>query len=145
MLVEGLQSYLAVNAGLRNLLGTVATRSDKSTGIFPMLAPESPQIPYLVFQQVSGDSDEVMEGTNATQTVRFRFSCYGSSYKEAKTLAKYFKFAMQSMLGLTPTGLVFVQNTSMKMEADDSEPLERAILFSTHVDYELVYTDNDVS
>ena len=104
-------------------------------------------MPYIVLSQVSGEPTTTsFAGTNALQTVRrWRFSCYGTTYKGAKTLAKYVKLAMLSLAG-TQTGSVFIEGSWLKMEADDAEPIQRrdALLEST-ADFEITLQDRDVS
>lgn len=143
MLVEGLQTYLAANAGVQSVLGTPTTRSDGTTGIYPVLAVGQPTMPYLVYQQVSGAADVIqMQGTDNLQHARWRFSCYGSTYKQAKTLAKYTKLALLSLDGVI-AGEVQVCGSWSVMEADDAEPIPHGTIYATHIDFMLIFLDND--
>jgi hypothetical protein len=143
MLVEGLQNYLAANAALQTLLGTPATRSDHGTGIFPTQAPEEVPQPWIVLSQVSGQPlQESYAGTGRLATSRWRFSCYGSSYKQAKSLAQALREAMIALAGTT-AGNCFVEGSWIRLELDSAEPMPKNTIFVTHVDAEINYIDGD--
>ncbi len=143
MIVEALQSAISADESLQAQLGTPASRSDSTNGIFPILAPEEVPVPYLVYQQVSGEPlQESYQGTGALQTSRWRFSCYGSTYKQAKTLAKVLRLFLISLDG-PQAGLTEIHGSWLKLEADDSEPLAHGTLYATHLDFEFVFLDSD--
>jgi hypothetical protein len=146
MLAEGIYSALSSNAGLQALLGTVATRSDKTTGIFPMIAPDEVPMPYLVFQQVSGQPLQTsMQGTGPLRTERWRFTSYGTTYKNAAELGRVLNQVMISIIGTLPEGQAYVQGVWEKLAADDSETILHATIYANHRDYEIVYVDGDVA
>lgn len=146
MLVEGLQAFLVADAGVQSIIGTPSTRADKTTGIFPVLAVGTPTMPYVAFQQVSGAGDVIqMQGTDDLQVARWRFSCYGSTYKQAKQAAKYLRLALLSLDGPLPAGEAEVHGAWWVMEADDAEPLLHATIYATHVDFSFRFVDLDVS
>jgi hypothetical protein len=146
MLIEALQSYLSNDAGIKTLLGLPAARPDSTNGIFPTQAIDQPTMPYLVLMQMTGSPlSETMEGTGALMSERWRISCHGSTYKNAKKVAKYVRRFLLSFLGNQTIGLVFVQGAWCRMEADDAESLGKGTLYSTHVDFEFVYIDLDVA
>jgi hypothetical protein len=142
MLIEGLQTYLAANAGLQVQLGTASQRSDSTTGIFPTLAPDQCPMPYIVCQQITGNPlQESMAGTGRLQTSRWRFSCYGTTYKNAKKLAEALKDALFPLNGVLTAGSVQVQGSWLKLEADDAEPIPHGTIYATHVDFEINFLD----
>jgi hypothetical protein len=144
MLIESLFAALATDSGMQAQLGTPATRSDSTTGIFPLLAPEEVSMPYLVVQQVSGEPLQVSyQGTGALQTTRWRFTCYGTTYKNAKVLARALKSVLVSLNGNYTTGNAQIMGSWLRLEADDSESVAHATIFATHVDVEINYLDND--
>jgi hypothetical protein len=147
MLVEGLQAVLAANSSVQAQLGTTSSRSDSTNGLFPILAPEEVPVPYVVYQQVSGEPLQVSyAGTGALQTSRWRFSCYGSTYKQAKQTAKVLRLVLISLAGPLPgtTTKTELQGAWLKLEADDAEPIPHGTLYATHVDFEFNYQDYDV-
>jgi hypothetical protein len=144
MLVEGLQAVLAANTSVQAQLGTPTTRTDSTNGLFPLLAPEEVPVPYVVYQQVSGEPLQVSyAGTGALQTSRWRFSCYGSTYKQAKTTAKVLRLALISLEGPV-AGSAQIEGCWLRMEADDAEPIPHGTLYATHFDVEINFKDYDV-
>lgn len=145
MLVEALQTYLAGQGSIQFLIGTPATRTDKQTGIFPTLAPDTVPAPYIVLSQVSGEPGAInMKGTNNLQIQRWRFSCYGSTYKAAKNLARVVRLVLLSLDGSVGNG-TYVSGSWHKLEADDAQPIPHGTIYSTHLDFEIIYTDTDVA
>ena len=105
MLIEALENVLAQDAGMQTFVGTPATRSDGTTGIFPTQAIEEPTMSYIVLSQVSGQPlSTTMQGTGRLTTERWRLSCYGSTYRNAKTFAKYVRQFVISLDGPQPAG-----------------------------------------
>jgi hypothetical protein len=144
--VESLQNYLANDPGVISVLGTPSTRGDSTTGIFPTAAIGSPNAPYLVMSQVSGSPQTVnMQGSDNLINERWRFSCMGSDYKQAKTLAKYVSLALYSLFGPQPVGKNYGQGSWKRSEVDTAEPITHGVIFTTHVDFEFLYQDNDVT
>lgn len=145
MLVDGLQNFLAANTDVQSALGTATSRNDKTTGIFPTQAPDSVAVPYLVMQQVSGDggNDETFAGTGPLHNARWRFSCYGTTARKAKVLAKIVKRTLVSCLGTLGTSLCTVEAAWFRMETDDAEPIPHGTIYSTHVDFSFMYVDLD--
>ena len=144
MLIEGLVAYLAANTQVKAQLGTPALRSDTTNGIFGTLAPSECTMPYIVHMQVGGAPATIsFEGSNALQEVRWRFTCYGSTYKNSKVLTKYVKYALNACYGVLSVGNAEVQGAWLESEVDDSEPIARGTLFATHIDYRFLYVDYD--
>jgi hypothetical protein len=144
MLVESLFAALAADSGMQAQLGTPSTRPDSTTGIFPTLAPEECVMPYLVLQQVSGEPlQESYQGTGRLTSTRWRFTAYGTTYKNAKVLARVLKQVLISLNGNMTTGNAQIMGSWLKLEADDSESIPHGTIFATHVDAEINFIDND--
>jgi hypothetical protein len=127
---------------MQSHLGTPGTRKDKSTGIFPVQAPDEVLVPWVVYQQVSGQPLQTsMQGTGRLHTARMRFSCFGSTYKQAKQLAQALKASMLACFGTMPTGDTIVQGSWLSLELDQAEPLPRGTIFCTITDFMLVFLD----
>jgi hypothetical protein len=142
MLAEALQSYLAADAGVQVVLGTPSTRNDRTTGLFPTQGPDEPTAPWVVYQQVSGNPlQESMQGTGRLTTERWRISCYGSTYKQAKQLAAAVKLAMISWLGTQGSANVQIEGSWHRLEIDEAELLPRGTVFATHMDFEIIFLD----
>lgn len=143
MFVEALQAYLAADSGIRALvIPTPPTRSDGTSGIFPVQAPDEVPAPWVVYTQVSGQPlQESMQGTGRLTTGRWRITCYGSKYKQAKQLAAAVKAAMISWDGNQTIGAVFIEGCWHRLELDEAEPLPRGTVYATHMDFEVNYLD----
>jgi hypothetical protein len=144
MLVEGLQTYLAADAAMQVQLGTPSSRKDKSTGIFPVQAPDEVPAPWVVMTQVSGNPLQTStQGTGRLQTNRWRFTCYGSTYKQAKTLARKLFLAMKDMSGDIAGASVRIEGCWLQLEMDEAEPLPRGTVFASHQDFVINYLDTE--
>lgn len=142
MFEEGLYGYMIADANVCTALG--GTRSDKTSGIFPDSAPDECMTPYIVFLQVSGQPlQESFQGVGALQTARWRFSCYGSTKKQAKNLANVLKQSLINMTGPLPGGAGNgeVQGAWFRFECDMVEPMFVGTIKSTHIDMEFNYLD----
>jgi hypothetical protein len=138
MFQDGLESFLAAQSSLTALLG--ASRSDRTNGIFPMLALRQATLPYVVFQRVSGKPTYSYQGANRWQDARFRFSCYASSQRGAVLLAEAIKLVFATWTGTFPDGTP-VQNVMLELEADDSESIPNGTIYAVHLDYSFQYLD----
>lgn len=147
MLVDGIHAVLAADAGMIALLGTKASRKDSQDGLFPTLALSTCTMPYVVYQQVGGSPlQESFEGTGRLQSARFRFTCYGTTYKQALRLANALKRAMLSLGGvLRPSSAdkTEVHGSWLRLEADDSESIPHGTIYASHRDFEVIYLDGD--
>lgn len=145
MLVEALQEILSNDSGVVTLLGSPTVRSDSTTGVFPVQAPDQPTMPYVVLQQAGGAPlQESMAGTGALTGERWRMTAHGATYRQAKKLAKAIMQAMISANGVTVAGEAFLQGVWKRMEADEAESIGRGTMFSSHQDFEILYVDLDV-
>jgi hypothetical protein len=146
MLIEALQAVLAGDSGMQSYLGTIASRSDNTSGIFPQQAPDGSNLtmPYLVLSQVSGAPMETaLEGTGRLTSERWRFSCCGSTYKSAKKFSKYVRSFVISLYGSQPVGNAEIHGAWVKLEADDAVALGKGTMYQVHVDVEFNYVDGD--
>lgn len=142
MLEEAIVSYLGADAAVVALIGTPITRSDCTNGIYPVIAVGIPVMPYIALQQATGEALQTsFQGTGRLQTERWRISCYGSSYKSAKTLARAVKLALFSFNGQYSAAAVVVQGSWLRLEADEAEPSMNATVFATIIDFEFNFID----
>lgn len=143
MLIEALQALLASDPGMQTFLGTPVTRSDGSNGIFPSQAPDQIPVPYLVIRQVTGEPlQESLQGTGCLTEERWRFTCVGSTYKNAKVFAKYVRgFMLGAVNGNQNVGECFIQGVWNRLEVDNTESLGKGTLFSTVLDFAILYQD----
>ncbi len=138
MFQEGLFAFLKNQSSITAILGT--SRGDNSTGIFPVLAPPETTLPYITFMRISGYQPSTLQGGNALQIARFRFSLYGASQKQATQLAKALKDLFAGWTGTFSDGTV-VQNVLYEFEMDDTESVPHGTIFASHVDYSFSYVE----
>lgn len=146
MLVDVLQLSLSSAPTIQALLGTVSTRRDQQTGIFPILAPEQVPMPYIVMSEIGGaPATDSYNGANALQDERWRFSCYGSTYKQAKTVAKALKQVLLDLIGNFDAQKCQVDGMFLRLEADNAQSIAtHGTEYGSHVDFEILYVDYDV-
>lgn len=142
MLVEGIFEFIAADSGVQAQLGTPSTRPDKTTGIWPVQAPDEPLVPWIVYQQISGNPLQTsMQGTGRLQTARIRFTCYGSTFKQAKSLANALKLCLLGCDGALPAGQAEVHGSWLSLERDEAEPMLRGTIFASHLDFTFIFLD----
>jgi hypothetical protein len=142
MLIDAIQNALANEPTINTLLGSSVSRKDSTNGIFPVQASDQPTMPYMVMEQVSGTPFSITyAGTGSLTGESWTISCYGSTYRNAKVLAKAVRLFLLNWLGVQTVGAVTVQGAYCTLESDESEPLARGTLFSTVLTFEFVYDD----
>jgi hypothetical protein len=140
MFVEGLYSLLANNVTLKTALGV--PRTDNYSGIFSQIAPEEVLLPYIVYFQVHREPVLSFQGVNKFQTIRLQLSCYGASYKDARLLANIVKNILDGFTGELSEGTI-VGNTIPVSEHDEAEPVYKATVYGTHLDYSFTIIAKD--
>lgn len=140
MFVEGLFKLISSNGPIAALLGTA--RSDKTPGVFPVIAPNEATMPYIVYLQVSGQQVQSLAGANALTKASFRFQSYGANYKQAKQLTTAICGLLNGFTGTLTDGSR-VQQTIKGNEAETAEPIPHGTIYGVHVDFEFWYIAND--
>lgn len=67
--------------------------------IFPLVAPEGTETPYLVYQTITDEEQNTLDcngGTDNLSNARMQIDVWGESYTEAKNTAKTVRAAMKS-------------------------------------------------
>jgi hypothetical protein len=133
MLLEGIYTLLSENSGVTGLNATVC----------PGLAPKEQTLPVIVMKQVGGEASVTsFAGSNALQTARIRFSCYGSSFLIAKQVARAVKFALDGLLATLSDGTQ-VEGAWLAYEGDQVDEALQGTVYETHVDFRFQFVDND--
>ncbi len=141
MFQDGLFQYVTSAASITALLGTPATRGDKNSGVFAMLATTEALLPYIVFQRVTGRQSFSYEGHGQWTESRWRLTCYGSTQRAAVLLSQALKTLFKTFTGNFPDGTQ-VQNIMLDLEMDDTESLPHGTIFAVHLDYTFQYIDS---
>ncbi len=138
MLAEGLYSFLAAAASLTALLGTPSSRTDGTSGIFPVQMPEATVMPAIVITQIAGQGNPVMEGADPLHTARVQFSCYGKSFADAKKLSTTLRRYLEGWQGTLPDKSE-VDSVILVLESDGFEVAP--FIFHCPIDFEISYRD----
>lgn len=116
MIVEAeISSTLQVYAGLIPLV---------STRIYPLLLPQTPVLPAIVYQKISGPRSYSHSGDSNLTFTRYQFSIWAHTYAIAKSVAAQLR-ACLSGKQFTTIRAAFVAN---EMDGYDSETKDFRII-----------------
>ena len=76
------------NGGAVDVFGLVGTR------IFPNVAPQTTQFPFIIYDVNSVEPTDTKDGVSTLDTNNIMISCYSKTYIEASRLAQYIRVAM---------------------------------------------------
>lgn len=124
MTVEtALYNYLSGFAGLVALV---------STRIYPLILPQTPTLPAVVYQQVSGPRIHAMGDDPGITSPRYQFSCWDDDHAGAAAVAQQIRLAFENYSGLMGgAGGVTVYHASvenMSSEYYDEAKLYRVLV-----------------
>ena len=129
MLEVGLYAFLAADSGLSALVGT---------RIYPLLLPQEPTLPAVVYQRIStnplGHSND---GPDHLVRVRMQFRCHAATLLAAKGVADAVRAALDGYSGTM--GTVDVKGVFRVDEGDDDEP--ETATFSVRADYYIMFNE----
>lgn len=69
------------------LLTLLSGATDAGTRIYPQIAPDKPVKPYIVYQRISANSENVLSGKTNLINTRLQIDCYADTYVAAQALA----------------------------------------------------------
>jgi hypothetical protein len=78
MIESELRTYLLAQSGIAALIGT---------RVYPMKLPQSPTLPAITYQRVSGSRVQSLTGPSGMAHPRIQVDCWAASYDGAKALA----------------------------------------------------------
>lgn len=84
-----------------------------STRCYPAQLPQRPTLPAVVYQRISGTPQK---GSTALRDARYQFSCWGSTYASAQSLAAQVRAALEEHTDATSKW------TRVISEFDDFDP-----------------------
>ncbi len=90
-----------------------------SARVYPLLLPQLPTLPAIVYQRISGTE---RMGSTQVREARYQLSCWGSTFASSQALAAQVRTALEGW-GVGGTG-VFVRMARVVNEQDDHEPEE---------------------
>lgn len=74
---------MTIEADLFTLL---SSGTDAGSRVYPLVAPDSPVKPYLVYQRIFGNSENLMRGQAGIINTRFQIDCYADTFLAARVL-----------------------------------------------------------
>lgn len=77
-----------IQAGLFNLLKTIPSIS---TRVYPLVAPQNPTSPFIVYQRISSFDTSTIEGTESLDLARFQIKIFSKNYLETRNNANLVK------------------------------------------------------
>lgn len=84
-----------------------------SNRCYPLLMPQSPTLPAIVYQRISNQPSNILDKSRTLDLVRIQIDCYSTTYSGAKTLASSVQSSMQ-----TATFSATLQNDTDFFEAE---------------------------
>lgn len=132
---SGLADYLSENAGIAALAG------DR---VYPVALPQNIKSrPAMTYMRLPSDHDQNIQKASGTSLGKFRLSSWGTTYKQADTLAEAARAAMQGFIGVM--GDVTVSAVTLKNDYDDyAEPIDAKSAgdFVVQHEYHIRYTES---
>lgn len=89
--------------------------------VYPVLAPDDADAPYIVYRRMGTPRAETMQGAG-TPDPRFRFKCWASNYEQAIVLADAVRARMDGQRG--EWGGIHVQRVKLEDESDVFDAFE---------------------
>ena len=146
MIHDAIYSFVIADAGFQSVAGLPTGRTDKSTGLFAMVAQKQPSLPYCVYFDVGETPVYSLQGQNRLQAVRIRFSCTASTIKGARQLARQIQRTLNGIpAGFTMQGNVELHGAFFRSIIDSAETEGHMTLYSAHLDMEFWFIDTDQS
>lgn len=122
---QALRSYLLTQTAITNIV---------STRIRPTYLPQNPTLPSLTYQQISGDSNQALDGRSAVRRGRVQIDAWAKTYDEAVSLAE-----------AVSTALDGVRVTSDGVELTDSWQASQIDMYEDGIEAHRISTDYEIS
>ncbi|MDA3835853.1 MAG: DUF3168 domain-containing protein [Spirochaetales bacterium] len=88
-----------IESALRYILINDATVSAITTRCYPVMLPQYPVYPLILYTKISGDRDHHLQGPSGHAHPRFQVEAWSESYTGAKTLADAIRKALDGYSG----------------------------------------------
>jgi hypothetical protein len=116
---------MSVGAALYDRLSNFAGLSALvSTRIYPVLAPQSVTLPYLVYERISGTRIRALTSDTDLAHPRYQFTAFSSDYDESYAIIKQVRLALQRYSGIhsTTSPSVTIVDCTIETETDLYDP-----------------------
>jgi hypothetical protein len=88
-----------IESGLRTILINDSTISAITTRCYPVMIPQSPVYPLILYTKISGMRDHALEGPSGMAHPRFQIEAWAETYDEAKGLSEAIRSALDGYTG----------------------------------------------
>lgn len=128
---EALKAHLTANAGL---VALIASR------VYPVQLPQNPTLPAMVYNRISGERVQHMEGSSGLASPRFQFDSFGRTYAEAKGVSEALRLAVEGFSG-TMGGVNGPDVNSCLLQSDQDGYEDDLHVYWVSVDYIIWHTE----
>jgi hypothetical protein len=105
-------------AALANrLTASTSVFSLVGTRIYPVVAPASAALPFVVWRRSSIQREQSLSAPNGVPKVMIEYQCYATTYEQVRTLADSMRRQLDGHRGVT--GTIDIGNVSLEAENDD--------------------------
>ena len=126
---------MSIRTGFFDLL-TETLGTDVSDRIHPMVLPQGGCYPAVTYQQVSGNSEQHLQGRSALRFARFQVDIWSPRYLQALEVAHTLRVALDGYRGMAGTDYE-ITHGELSLDRDTYEEGIEAFRFQQ--DYELTY------
>ena len=96
-----------IHEAVRTTLISATDVSDViGTKVFPAIAPQGTELPYITYQIISNNADQHMSGASGLQETRIQLNCWSASYAEVQNLAEAVRESLLPMSGTINSTLI---------------------------------------
>ncbi len=78
------------------LTGTSAVAISVKTRVYPVVAPQNPKYPFLVYTRISGGKQNDLNGYATLENPRVQIDTYSTSYSQGKSISSAVHTVMNS-------------------------------------------------
>ncbi len=135
MIRNSIRQYLLSKAAVTAIIGS---------RLYPVVLPQSQDVPAITFSRVSGGHSHNLDRATGSAIPAFEFDCWAATYAQAETLAEVVRGVMQGF-GPGTMGDTEVKACILDDEADAYEPPEDASdkgVFRITLRYRIRYTES---
>jgi hypothetical protein len=92
--------------------------------IYPVIAPASSTLPFVVWRRASIQREQSLSAPNGVPKVMVEYQCYATTYEQVRTLADSMRRQLDGWRGAQ--GTIEIGNVSLENENDDFVVLQGA-------------------
>lgn len=110
--------------GIYSLLSTGTPTNTVGARIYPVVAEQGAQMPYIVYQRITTEAVQQVNGPLGEARATIQINAYGENYSELRTVSNDVRATLHGYAGTPSTNSVKIQRIYWENESDDHEPPE---------------------